>query len=59
MKLQILIQRWDATISKLKLIEAKIEITYAANGAIFIAKAREMQYPAPPVANQNFDGPCF
>ena len=36
-----------------------IEITYAANGAIFIAKAREMQYPAPPVANQNSDGPCF
>ena len=36
-----------------------IEITYAANGAIFIAKAREMQYPAPPVANQNCDGPCF
>ena len=36
-----------------------IEITYAANGAIFIAKAREMQYPAPPVANQNCDGRCF
>ena len=49
----------NMTLSKLKLIEAKIEITYAANGAIFIAKAREMQYPAPPVANQNFDGPCF
>ena len=27
--------------------------TYAANGAIFIAKFRDIQYPAPPVANQN------
>jgi len=27
--------------------------TYAAKGAIFRAKALEMQYPAPPVANQN------
>ena len=30
-------------------------ITYAANGAIFSANACEMQYPAPPVANQNCD----
>jgi hypothetical protein len=27
--------------------------TYAANGAIFSARARETQNPAPPVANQN------